>query len=220
MSSAIIQLLVLAGIAVFLILRLRNVLGTREGFEKPPATLPEGSSRRGRRDFDVIEGGPDRDIIDHVEDGSESAKALAAMKMAEPGFNVREFLEGARGAYEMILMAFENGDLDDVRGFLSDDVAETFDEVIQMRIDQGLTVEARFAGVREMTLTNATLDRDSSEADISVKFVGELMSVVKNAEGDVVEGSPDQIKRQKDVWTFSRKMGVDDPNWILVATGE
>ncbi|MBT8409701.1 MAG: Tim44/TimA family putative adaptor protein, partial [Alphaproteobacteria bacterium] len=192
----------------------------REGFEKPPATLPEGSSRRGRRDFDVIEGGPDRDIIDHVEDGSESAKALAAMKMAEPGFNVREFLEGARGAYEMILMAFENGDLDDVRGFLSDDVAETFDEVIQMRIDQGLTVEARFAGVREMTLTNATLDRDSSEADISVKFVGELMSVVKNAEGDVVEGSPDQIKRQKDVWTFSRKMGVDDPNWILVATGE
>lgn len=220
MSSAIIQLLVLAGIAVFLILRLRNVLGTREGFEKPPARLPDGSTRRGRRDFDVIEGGPDRDITDHVEDGSESAKALAAMKMAEPGFNVREFLEGARGAYEMILMAFENGDLTDVRGFLSDDVAETFDEVIQMRTDQGLTVEAKFAGVREVTLTNATLDRATSEADISVKFVGELMSVVKNAEGEVVEGSPDQIKRQKDVWTFSRKMGVDDPNWILVATGE
>jgi predicted lipid-binding transport protein (Tim44 family) len=62
----------------------------------------------------VIEGGPDRDIIDHVPDGSEAAKALAAMKMAEPGFNVGEFLDGAKGAYEMILMSFENGDLSEV----------------------------------------------------------------------------------------------------------
>ncbi|MCP3972488.1 MAG: Tim44 domain-containing protein, partial [Rhodobacteraceae bacterium] len=83
MSSAVIQLLVLAGIAVFLILRLRNVLGTREGFEKPLEKPPE-SSRRQRPEFEVIEGGQDRDITDHVKDGSDAAHALGAMKLVEP----------------------------------------------------------------------------------------------------------------------------------------
>jgi predicted lipid-binding transport protein (Tim44 family) len=218
MSSAVIQLLVLAGIAVFLILRLRSVLGTREGFEKPSVQV--GSERRrDRPELEVIEGGPDRDIVDHVPDGSESARALAAMKMAEPGFSVAEFLEGARGAYEMILMAFEKGDLDEVRGFLADDVADAFQQVIDARADQGLTVEASFVGLREIELVEASFDRDAAEADLRVKFVGELTSVVRDADGEVVEGDPNAIRRQKDVWTFSRQMGVEDPNWILVATG-
>ena len=219
MSSSLIQLLVLAGIAVFLILRLRSVLGTREGFEKPPVTGPKIRSAR-RPDFDVIEGGPDLDIIDHVEDGSTSAKALAAMKMAEPGFMVGSFLEGSRGAYEMILMAFESGDLSSVRNFLSDEIAETFQSVIDSREEQGLTVEANFIGVREIALKEATFDRDTGEGEVTVRFVGELTSVVKNAEGEVVEGNPNEIKRQRDVWTFARKMGANDPNWQLVATGE
>lgn len=219
MSSSLIQLLVLAGIAVFLILRLRSVLGTREGFEKPPVTGPSGRSSR-RPEFDVIEGGPDHDIIDHVEDGSTSAKALAAMKMAEPGFMVGSFLEGSRGAYEMILMAFESGDLSGVRKFLSDEIAETFQSVIDQREEQGLTVEANFVGVREIALKEAEFDRETGEGEVTVRFVGELTSVVKDAEGDVVEGNPNEIKRQRDVWTFARKMGADDPNWQLVATGE
>ena len=136
MNSPILQLLVLAGIAVFLILRLRSVLGTRDGFEKPP--LPAPRDKTGHRpDFEVIEGGPDRDITDHVEDGSPSAKALAAMKMAEPGFSVSEFLSGARGAYEMILMAFERGDLASIKPFLSDDVYETFASVVESREAEG-----------------------------------------------------------------------------------
>jgi predicted lipid-binding transport protein (Tim44 family) len=222
MSSAIIQLLVLAGIAVFLILRLRSVLGTRDGFEKPPASLPGGdeSRRRGRPEFDVIEGGPDRDITDHVADGSDSAKALAAMKMAEPGFRVSEFLTGARQAYEMILMAFERGDIDEVRSFLSAEVAEAFDSVIAQRKAEGLSIDASIVGVREVVLANATYDRNSSEGDVTVRFVSELTSVVKNAEGEVIEGNPNEIKRQRDVWTFSRIMGSDDPNWVLVATEE
>lgn len=219
MSSSLIQLLVLAGIAVFLILRLRSVLGTREGFEKPPVSGPKTRSAR-RPEFDVIEGGPDLDIIDHVEDGSSSAKALAAMKMAEPGFMVGSFLEGSRGAYEMILMAFESGDLSPVRNFLSDEIAETFQSVIDAREEQGLTVEANFVGVREVALKEAEFDRATSEGEITVRFVGELTSVVKNAEGEVVEGNANEIKRQRDVWTFARKMGADDPNWQLVATGE
>ncbi|MEM0934615.1 MAG: Tim44/TimA family putative adaptor protein [Pseudomonadota bacterium] len=222
MSSAVIQLLVLAGIAIFLILRLRSVLGSREGFEKPQ--IPVGGSnenaRGARRDFEVIEGGVDRDITDHVDDGTDAAKALAAMKMAEPGFNVGEFLQGARGAYEMILMAFEQGDMESVQAFIADDVFEAFSDVIKARDDQGLTIEANFVGVREVTLTDATFDRDDQTGEVTVRFIGELTSVVRNAEGEIVEGDPNAIKRQKDVWSFARKMGAGDPNWQLVATGE
>ncbi|PTW50546.1 MULTISPECIES: Tim44/TimA family putative adaptor protein [Rhodovulum] len=222
MSSAIIQLLVLAGIAVFLILRLRSVLGTREGFEKPPVQMPDPAARRAdnRRSFEVIEGGPDTDITDHVEDGSPAAKALAAMKLAEPGFSVGEFLHGARGAYEMILMAFEHGTIEDVAAFLAPDVRDSFAEVIRLREEQGLSVDANFVGVRELSLKDATYDRDTGEAELMVRFVGELTSVVRNEAGEIVEGSPSEIKRQRDVWTFARVMGSDDPNWQLVATDE
>lgn len=220
MSSSLIQLLVLAGIALFLILRLRSVLGTRDGFEKPPVSGNSQSRISKRPELDVIEGGPDLDITDHVEDGSTSAKALAAMKMAEPGFMVGPFLEGARGAYEMILMAFENGNLDSVRQFLSPDLAEAFQSVIDQRKEQGLTVEAHFVGVREIALKEAEFDRSTKEGDITVRFVGELTSIVRNSEGEIVEGNPNEIKRQRDVWTFSRVMGSDDPNWQLVATGD
>jgi predicted lipid-binding transport protein (Tim44 family) len=222
MNSAVIQLLVLAGIAIFLILRLRSVLGTREGFEKPPVPLPGGRPERGsaRRDFEVIEGGPDQDIIDHVPDGSDAAKALAAMKLAEPGFGVNDFLQGARGAYEMILMAFERGDLTEVRPFLSDEVYESFAEVIEERERRGLRIEASFVGLRELTLVGAEFDRATNEAEITVRFLGELTSAVRNEAGEIVEGSTTEIKRQRDVWTFARPMGLGDPNWQLVATGE
>ncbi len=217
MNSAVIQLLVLAGIAIFLILRLKSVLGTREGFEKPPATAQ--AQKPARNKFEVIEGGADRDITDHAEEGSKDAKALIAMKAAEPDFNVGDFLEGARGAYEMILMAFENAELDQIKPFLSDEVFETFSDVVAAREKQGLKVEATFIGVRELSLAGAEFDDQTREGDVSVRFVGEMTSVVRDQSGDIVEGNPSEIKRQKDVWTFSRKLGADDPNWQLVATG-
>lgn len=219
MNSPILQLLVLAGIAVFLILRLKNVLGTRDGFEKPP--VPRNvESAKSQRQFEVIDGGPDRDITDHVEEGSDDAKALAEMKRIEPSFGVSDFLGGAKGAYEMILMGFERGDLDEIKPFIAPEVYDTFLEVVAAREDQGLTIEAEFIGVRETALTRATFDQQSREAEITVRFIGELTYVVRDAGGDIVEGSPTEIKRQKDVWTFARVMGSDDPNWQLVATGE
>ncbi|MCV2882111.1 Tim44/TimA family putative adaptor protein [Actibacterium sp. XHP0104] len=220
MNPSIIQLLVLIGVAVFLILKLRSVLGTREGFEKPRVDLPKPAERTTHRDFEVIEGGADADITDHVPDGSDAAKALAAMKLTEPGFNVDQFLTGARGAYEMILMAFENGDIGSVQGFLSEDVYESFLYAIADREDKGLKIDATFVGLREIELVNATFARDTNEAELTVKFVGELTSVVRNTAGEVVEGDANQIKRQRDVWTFAREMGANDPNWQLVATGE
>lgn len=219
MNSSLIQLLVLAGIAVFLILKLRSVLGTRDGFERPAATIDD--LRPGaKRNFEVIDGGPDLDITDHAEVGSKAAKALAAMKQAEPAFSVGEFLRGARGAYEMILMAFERGELDSIRPFLADEVEASFAEVIQSRDRDGKTVEASFVGLREIALVDAEFDPITRSGEITVRFVGELTSVVRNKAGEVVEGSATEVKRQRDVWTFARRMGVQDPNWQLVATGD
>lgn len=219
MNGTLIQLLVLAGIAIFLILKLRSVLGTRDGFEKPAIPLEELRPRV-RRDFEVIEGGPDRDITDHTPEGSESAQALAEMKKAEPSFTVTPFLDGARGAYEMILMAYERGDLGSIQEFLSDEVEGSFAEAIAAREKDGLTVEANFVGMKELTLHEATFNRDSGMAEIAVRFVGEQTYVVRNKAGEVVEGNPREIKRQRDIWTFARRMGSDDPNWQLVATGD
>ena len=219
MNSSIIQLLVLAGVAIFLFIKLRSVLGTRDGFEKPPLPLDDARPRA-KRDFEVIEGGPDRDITDLVPDGSPAAVALSAMKKAEPGFSVGTFLQGARGAYEMILMAFDKGELASIKPFLAPDVFETFSEAVAQREKDGLRIESTFIGLREMVLQDATFDTASREADISVRFLGETTSLVRNAAGEVVEGSPTAVKKQRDIWTFSRRMGADDPNWLLSATGD
>lgn len=221
MNSPILQLLVLAGIAIFLILRLKSVLGTRDGFEGPPSGVVESKSASQRRsNLEVIEGGPDYDITDHIAEDTDAAGALADMKRVEPSFGVTDFLQGSRGAYEMILMAFENGKLDEVMPFLSEEVYETFVQVIDARQEQGLTIEAEFVGVRETTLSDAKFDPATNRAEITVRYVGELISVVRDANGEIVEGKPGQSKKQKDTWTFERIMGSDDPNWRLVATGE
>lgn len=219
MNGSLIQLLVLAGIAIFLILKLRSVLGTRDGFEKPPIPL-EDVRPRIRRDFEVIEGGPDRDIIDHVAEGSDAARALAEMKKAEPAFAVGPFLQGARGAYEMILTAFEKGELDRIRPFLADDVEASFAEAIAAREAEGLTIEANFLGIKELALHDATYNPDSRMAEISVRFAADQTYVVRNKAGEIVEGSPREVKKTRDIWTFARQMGSDDPNWQLVATGD
>lgn len=220
MSAAVIQLLVLAAVAIFLVLRLKSVLGTRDGFEQPTRPAP-GNDRpaQARHGFEVIDGGIDRDITDHVDDGSPSAKALAAMKTVEPDLSVTDFLGGARGAYEWILMAFQRGDLSEVAPFLSQDVHDALAQVIADRQAQGLTVQAEFVGVRDMTLTEATFDRDTREGEITVRFLGELTYAVRDAAGELVDGDPKSIRSQRDVWTFARVMGSDDPNWRLVATG-
>ena len=80
------------------------------------------------------------------------------------------------------------------------------------------SIEADFIGVREMSVAETRFDRDSNLAEITMRFTGELTSVVKDRDGQIIEGSPTSVKRQKDSWTFARTMGSDDPNWLLVAT--
>ncbi|MDN5567438.1 MAG: Tim44/TimA family putative adaptor protein, partial [Paracoccus sp. (in: a-proteobacteria)] len=130
-----------------------------------------------------------------------------------------DFLNGSRQAYEMILMAFERGDLSEVRSFLSEPVAQAFQSVIDQRSVQGQTVQAQYLGTRDTALAAAEFDHATGMAEISVRFVGELIAATRDADGNVVEGDPKVARKQKDVWTFARHMGEADPNWQLVATG-
>lgn len=217
MGNSLLQIIVLAAVAIFLVIKLRSVLGTREGFEKPPIPAQPNTSAP---KFEVIEGGVDHDILDHAPEGSSTANALSKIKTADRSFTVGEFLRGARGAYEMILMAYERGDISSVRGFLSPEVAASFDQAIAARTAQGLKTKAEFVGLRELSLFDAEFDTTTRVAEITVRFLGELTAVTKDKSGAVVSGSPDDVKKQRDVWSFARDLGSDDPNWQLVATSD
>lgn len=212
MSNSMLQIVVLAAIAVFLIIRLRGVLGTREGFERPrPVAVPAPRAAAPVAD-------DDSDVLDHAQPGSPAAAALTAMQKAEPSFAVGPFLSGARQAYEMILTAFEKGDLSEVRPFLAPAVAEAFDGVIADRAARGITTEVQYLGTRETALQDADFDAATGRGEVTIRFVGELITAHRDNAGTVVEGDPRTARKQRDVWTFARRMGQSDPNWQLVAT--
>lgn len=215
MSNPMLQIIVLGAIAVFLILKLRGVLGTRDGFE--PTRLPDPATRTPALP-DAAPPPAEDEIADHVDPASPAAGALAAMKRAEPSFAVGDFLSGARQAYEMILTAFEKGDLTEVRPFLAPAVAEAFDGVIADRRARGLTGQAQYLGTRETQLANAAFDPATGMGEVTVRFVGELIAAQKDADGVVVDGDEKAARKQRDIWTFARRMGAADPNWQLIAT--
>lgn len=212
-----VQLIVLAGIALFFILKLRSVLGTRDGYEPTDRAIPQPQSRP-TRDFEVIQGGADEDLTDFVEADSHAYHALKAIKDRDPDFKVNEFLVGAKSAYEMVLTAFHKGDLDPVRGFVADEVAEAFDDAIADRAEQGLVSHTQILGIQGVKLHDAVLNPANGEAEVSVEFTAQLISVLKDEDGTVIEGDEKQAHRQRDVWAFVRVLGSEDPNWQLVDT--
>lgn len=225
MGNSVIQLLVLAFIAIFLILRLKNLLGTREGFErKKQVDMTEvEKNKSGSPSLEIIEGGlendeTDRDVTDHVKAGSKVSKELLKMKKIDKDFVLTDFLTGAREAYEMILLAFKRGDITKVNKFISKDVENAFSTDIDRRNSEMLKTEATFGGIRELTILDADLDGDSQEGEITIRFLSDLTLVVKNKNGEIVEGGQTDIQLQKDIWTFSRVLSSESPNWTLVAT--
>ena len=129
------------------------------------------------------------------------------------------FLGGAGGAYEMILMAFQSGDISSVQRFLSSEIKENFEEAIQERDQKGLSIDAEFLGLRDTAVKNVSFNIKDRVAEISVSFLADIKSIVKNNQGEVIEGKEADTKKQFDVWVFSREIGSDNPNWILVETG-
>lgn len=226
MPTGVIELVILAAIALFLLFRLRSVLGTKTGFEEHQghARAPQPEPAR-THPVPVPPPAADDEAADDearsMAGGDERiAAALRAMRMAEPGFSAGQFVGGAKGAFEMILMAFETGDTDTLRQFLAPDVYSGFADAIAERQRLGYSVEARFIGVRDARITDARFDTETAEAEIAIRFTAEMITTVRDSEHRVVEGNPNEIRRETDTWTFARRMGTSDPNWLLVATGE
>jgi predicted lipid-binding transport protein (Tim44 family) len=217
MNNTIIQLLVLAGVALFLIIRLKNVLGTRDGFE--PIKKTKDSNIEVKANLEIIEGGLDEEASDYLTGDEKSVRSLKRIKEIEPSFSLSEFIGGAGGAYEMILMAFQVGNIDSVASFLGSEVKDNFDKAINDRNKKELIIESEFIGIRDTAIKKVSFNEKTSTAEICVSFLADIKSEVKNKDGDVVEGEKSETKKQFDIWAFSREIGSDNPNWLLIETG-
>ena len=221
-----VQIIVLAAVAFFLFWRLKSVLGSRQGFEKAKDNInnkkeSSNPSKKNSDDKKVIELNPnqiDEDIADYVEENTEQFKVLDEMKNIEKGWLVSHFVSGAKLAYEEILMAFETGDLEIINKMASEEVFLIFKDVIDDRNKKGLEVEATFGGVRDIRIKDVKFDKKTLEANITMIFRCDISYTVKDKNGKIIEGGPDKIKKQKDIWTFSREMNSERPNWYLTKT--
>ena len=219
-----VQIIVLAAVAFFLFWRLRSVLGSRQGFEKLNKNVGEKTksskinSNIDDKVIDIKSTNIDEEIADYVDENSEQFKTLSELKKLEDGWQVSHFVSGAKLAYEEILMAFENGDLSKIKKLSSKDVFTAFKEVIDDRNQKGLKVEAIFGGVRDIRIKDVKLNKKNLEANITMVFQCDITYSIKDKNDKIIEGGPDKVKKQKDVWTFSRKMNSDIPNWYLTKT--
>jgi len=144
------------------------------------------------------------------------AKGLDAIAAADKSFDVKQFIAGARAAYEMIVTAYAVGDRRTLKNLLAREVYDGFETVIRERETRGETVETRFISIDSTELTNAELR--GKMAQLTLRFVSQLVSATRDRNGSVIDGSPDTVTSVTDVWTFAREVTSRDPNWNLVAT--
>jgi predicted lipid-binding transport protein (Tim44 family) len=223
-------------LAVIIFLRLRSVLGRRTGNERQPfdpfarrdsqpreptdkvITLPP---RQGRE----VEPPPapqasqaelDTRIRGVAAPDSALAAALRSLMGADPAFDPKAFLEGAKIAYEMVVTAFAQGDRRSLRQLLSRDVYDGFVAAIGQREARQESIEFKFIGIQKAEITEAAIR--GGTAQVTIRFVSELISATRDKAGAVIDGDPSKVSEVTDIWTFSREVASRDPNWRLVAT--
>jgi predicted lipid-binding transport protein (Tim44 family) len=219
-------------LAVFIFLRLRSVLGQRTGRKRPPydpysardtvrgatndnvVRVPGGSADPTPTPAEAVN--PAERWKGIAEPGSSVATGLDAIAGEDKSFNGEHFVSGARTAYEMIVLAYAQGDRRTLRNLLSREVYEGFEAAIRERESKGETVESRFVAIDKSDITAAELR--SRMAQITVRFVSQLISVTRDKASNVIEGNPEKVTDVTDVWMFARDLSSRDPNWKLVAT--
>ena len=222
--------IIFLALAVFIFLRLRSVLGQRTGRERPPydpySSAP-GTIRPAPGDKVVALPGraPDTaqksaEPVDRwkgiAEPGSALAAGLDAIAREDKTFDAKQFLNGARAAYDMIVTAYAAGDRRQLKNLLGKEVYDGFETAIKEREQRGETVETRFVAIDGATLTAA--EQRGKTAQVTVRFQSQLVSVTRAKDGAVIDGNPDKVTDVTDVWTFARDVSSRDPNWKLVAT--
>lgn len=228
------DILFFAAIAIFLVFKLRSVLGKRMGHEQESARRvadmfakrDRSATDAGRAATDKVIPLPDRRGETDAAIGPTALKDAAAatpldagiarIRAADPGFSPDGFLAGARGAFEMIVAAYAAGDLATLKPLLNSDVFERFRAAVEQRRKAGEKLETTLVGVKSAELVEAELA--DKLATVSVKFVSEQVNVTRDATGKVVEGDPAKVATVTDIWSFQRNVRSRDPNWALVAT--
>lgn len=224
-------IVIFAALAIFVVWKLRSVLGSRTGAEKPPTNPFErfgGTTDQSRPKADVLpfpKNGPaasgkiaeDAERWNgYAENGSPLAGALDTLRAADPSFAPASFLEGAKSAYEMIVSSFAKGDRVSLRQLLSPDVFESFESAITTREKRGEVAESTFVAMHSATIVDAQVRQGS--AQVTVRFSSSLINATRDRAGDVVDGDPEKVVEHEDVWTFARDVQSPDPNWKLIAT--
>ncbi|MBL8839675.1 MAG: Tim44 domain-containing protein [Alphaproteobacteria bacterium] len=225
------EILFLALVAGFLVLRLRSVLGQKTGNEDPsrwrstraqpaPGKLPDNVTPLPGRPapLDLPPGAPPP--LPGTADAAAPANALdagiAQIRAADPSFDPRGFVAGAKSAFEMIVQAFAQGDTATLRPLLSDDVYENFAGAIRERQRLRHTLETTLVAMRSAEIVEARMN--GRTAEVSVKFVSEQANVTRDESGQVLDGAPNAVATVTDIWTFARNTRASDPNWALVGT--
>ena len=208
--------IIFLALAVFIFLRLRNVLGQRTGNEQPPYDRAARNVLHGAQDnvvpipgtvIDQAPLAPTADVAPAdrwkglAEPGTPLAQGLDSIVAHDSSFDPRHFLPGARGAYEMIVLAFANGDRRALKDLLSSEVYESFEAVIRDREKHEQKTETRFVSIDKAELVGAEV-RDRA-AQLTVRFVSQMVSVTRDKAGTIVDGNPDKVTDITDVWTLS-----------------
>ena len=228
--------LIVIGVAIFVLFRLRQVLGTRTGTERTPLQRAQQQAQKPANDEKVVQMRPnpapqpaDGDAerralklnaeIEQLSRGNtEVATGLRAIADADPTFSPKAFLEGAKAAYEMIVTAFATGDRKTLRNLLEKDVYDGFERAIADREGAGRKVDFTFVGLPKIEISDA--DYDKRETRVAVKFNAEIVQATRDKDGTLIEGNADQVQNIADEWTFARNPKSRDPNWKLVATNQ
>ena len=215
--------------AVVIFLQLRNVLGRRTGNERPPVD-PYTAGRKRPAESNASDNvvslpkrkGAQEAVDQYVEidqaaaPGSELNKGMRAIRDADAGFQPKTFVDGAKMAYEMIVMAYADGDRKTLKNLLSREVYDGFVQAISEREQRGEKIQSSFVGIDKADIVGAEMK--GSEAHVTMRIVSELISATRDGAGEVIDGDPETVAEVKDVWTFSRDTRSRDPNWKLVAT--
>jgi len=193
-----IDLILFAMVAAFLVLRLRSVLGRRTGFERQPGEATPGAAGRALPDPQ-----------------SPVGQALLRIRATDPAFDPGAFLNGAEGAFRMIVQAFAAGDRETLRNLLSDEAFGGFDQAIAAREAAGATQRTELRAVNDMAIEEAELR--GSVADITVRIVSDQVNLTIAQDGSIAAGA-EAVTEITDLWTFQRDVQSSDPTWRLVGT--
>jgi predicted lipid-binding transport protein (Tim44 family) len=209
-----IDLVLFAMIAAFLVLRLRSVLGRRQGFERPPEA-PGIEPTAAVKDGPVIDGKAEAASARAVPPAASAlGQELAHMAAVDRNFSPTRFLDGAEAAFRIIVTAFAAGNRDALRPLLSDDSFKAFDAAVTAREAAGETQRTEISAIPSASIEQAELH--GTMATITVRFVSDQVNLTLGRDGQPVSGT-DAVTEITDLWTFERNLALPDPAWRLVA---